>query len=113
MSIWVYITKDEFVLEVNTHQEGEHFVLGGTSMAEVYVSITMYQRMQEIGINIFNLHNEKAKDTIVKLTEASIAIGDHPHEDDFWDPQPKNANHILRIFLKWAEDNPGAVWKIV
>ena len=100
------------VCQVERHSECGNYVVGGTT--DTYLNITwnyreyFYEHIdKEQGIRW--LYNKKAKDCVPKLEEVVKKLGTKT-DNSYWAPTAGNAGYALSILLKWAKENPEAVF---
>lgn len=107
MSYWVYLTDDAGqTVQVESHQEGGTYCVGGTSEAEINVTWNYAKHF-----NFRGLDGRGAKDTVAELEEA-IGRLKADRSADYWDPTEGNVRHTLCVLLGWAKANPGAAWVV-
>ena len=115
MGYWIYLFDDDGKpVQIERHQEGGTFVVGGTNDASMSLTFNYcgfyYEHLDpEIGIKW--IHGQKAKDTIQRLQKAVDRLGDNP-SDNYWDSTQGNAGHALAVLLSWATQHPEATWEV-
>jgi len=113
MSWWVSLEENGEPVEVECHQEGGTYCLGGSTTAELNITYNygwFYKRfLHEDGL--WWLDGKKAADCISKLEAAIQELGTQRHQD-YWAPTPGNAGYALSILLKWAKQYPDAVFRV-
>ena len=100
------------ICQVEKHSEGGTYIAGGTTDAYLYITWNygeyFYEHVdKQQGIRW--LYNKKAKDCIKRLEEAVKKLGTE-RNNDYWAPTAGNAGYALSILLKWAKENPEAVF---
>lgn len=107
------INPDGSMVFVKPHQEGGTYVLGGSPEAELNVTYNYgalyHEHLDSKGLDWLN--GKTAKDTIARLQLAVKILGTE-RDPDYWKATAGNAGHALSILLKWAQDNPEAIWRV-
>ena len=115
MSYWVYLRNEKGNLcQIDKHQNGGTFVLGGTTDAELNVTYNyggLYRDYLDKNRGLKWLHNKKAEDTIKRLEFAIIKLGTI-RNSDYWNPTKGNAGYALSILASWAKMNPKGIWEV-
>lgn len=112
VSYWVYLMKDGSVAEVERHEEGGTYQLGGTDDAALNITYNYSDVYQLFDFSIRDLHEKKAEEVIPKLEELVEKLGTRQYSDDYWAPTPGNAGYALSILLKWAKQHPDGVFEV-
>lgn len=100
-------------VQVERHQEGGTYVLGGTTAAKLNITYNyswFFYRFLDEEDGIRWLYGKQAKDTVERLESAIKELGAVKYSD-YWAPTPGNAGYALSILLKWAKQHPDAVWE--
>lgn len=107
MSYWIYL-KDENgdTCEVDNHEEGGIYALGGTTKAELNVTYNYADKFK-----FRELHHKKASDSITQLVAAVLSYGTE-RDPDYWKSTPGNVGHVCWILMKWAMAHPDAIWYV-
>jgi len=102
-------------VEVENHEEGGTYVLGGVSEATLNITYNYgavfslvdadYGGLEE------RLHGVHAKDSVPWLESMVERLGTQRYRD-YWAPTPGNAGYALSILLSWAKANPDALWEV-
>lgn len=118
MSWDVSLERNGVPVEVDRHEEGGTYVMGGTTRADLNVTYNYGQCFRLLGTPWTpdgglqeNLHGLTAAKTINRLEYAVATLGTKTFKD-YWAPTPGNAGHALSILLKWAKQYPDAVWRV-
>ena len=111
MSYDVYLKKDGKSVEVERHEEGGTYAIGGITKAELNITYNYSRIYSLVGFFLRELDGKFAKDVISELEILVRLLGTNLHED-YWAPTPGNAGHALSILLKWAKANPDAVFEV-
>jgi hypothetical protein len=106
MSYWVYLEKEGKTVEVENHSEGGTYAVGGINEAELNVTYNYSKHY-----SVKNLDGRVAKDTVEEI-EAKINEFGVGRDPDYWNPTKGNVGYMLSILLKWAKQNPDAIWRI-
>ncbi len=114
MSYWVYLQKDGTNVEIEKHEEGGTFELGGTTEAVLnvtwnYAEFYCQELDEDQGLRWLN--GKTAAETMDRLAHATAELGDC-RDPDYWAATPGNAGHALAILWSWARQHPGAVWVV-
>lgn len=121
MSWNVSLRYGDTIAQVENHEEGGTYALGGTTDADLNVTWN-YQDVYKL-VDFYpptSLHGKKAIETIGELAQAIERLGVKQYarqislrgdwEYDYYAPTPGNAGHALNILLGWARQHPDAVW---
>ena len=115
MSFWVSLTNEAGVpLEVESHQEGGTYVVGGSPEADLNVTYNYsphYYRHIDKDEGLRWLDKQKASDTIAQLEQAVNALKDDV-SNDYWEATEGNARKALVILLGWAKQHPDGIWNV-
>ncbi len=124
MSWWVRLEKDGQNVEVDTHDEGGTYVVGGCDEAELNITYNYRGHFRDVGIclhegdggenaddGLFYLHGKLARDAIPHLEHAVKQLGTE-RDAAYWASTPGNAGHALSILLGWARQYPDAVFRV-
>lgn len=98
-------------VRVSRHEEGGTYALGGTEDAALNITYNYSPIYYEHGFSIRELDGKAARDTIETLVHVVDELGTW-RDDDYWAPTKGNAGYAANILLKWAKDNPDAVWSV-
>ena len=101
-------------VEVDRFEEGGTRVMGGSYEASLNVTYNysaLFREHLDTGSSLRWLDGKKASETIERLAAAVEALGTE-QDDNYWKATPGNAGHALNILLRWAKDNPDAVWAV-
>ncbi len=112
MSYDINLCYPDALAQVDNHEDGGTYALGGTTDAWLNVTYNYasfyYEHLdKELGIRW--LYGKKAKDTLDRLQNAVEALGTDRHPD-YWKSTPGNAGYALAILLSWAHQHPEAEW---
>jgi len=98
--------------EVDIHEEGGTYAIGGIPDAELNVTYNYskfyYEHLDEKD-GLRWLYGKKGSETIERLKKAVKVLGVR-RSDDYWKATRGNAGYALSILLKWAKQHPEAVW---
>lgn len=127
-------------VEVENHEEGSTYAIGGKNVADLDITYNyawFYYHFLDKEKGLRWLYGKKAKDCIERLEAALVELGvdKHTHDDDapkrnpddpnlvrykgvacgrqpgsYWCPTPGNAGAALLILLNWAKQYPDAVF---
>jgi hypothetical protein len=114
MSYDVSLEKRCRPVEVDKFCEGGTYAVGGIDTAELNITYNYgkwYWKCFDTKKGLMFLNNKKAKDCIRKLEKAVKFLGTKRHSD-YWKPTKGNCGYALNILLKWAKDNPDAIFKV-
>ena len=123
MSYWVYLKdKDGNMLQVPSHSEGGTRVMGGTTEAELNVTVNYYAQFVKVNLDFRErdsvgrngktaIHGKRAGDLIPQLKDAVKTLGT-VRDDNYWSSTPGNAGFALSILLRWAELHPDGVFEV-
>ena len=109
-SVWLKDDKNGIV-EVEDHQEGAIFALGGSNLAEMNITYNYSKVYCLFDWKPRELDGKRARDTIPKLQEMVDKLGTRQYKD-YWAPTPGNAGHAVNVLLQWAKQYPDATWKV-
>lgn len=107
MSYWVYLNDDRGTVEVEPHEEGGTYVLGGTPRAELNVT---YNYSRHFSVKK-ELDGKTAGETIPILVDAVRRLGVE-RDPNYWNPTEGNVGYMASILLCWALQHPDAVWSV-
>lgn len=111
------INADGEIVEVENHEEGGTYALGGTNWASLNVAWNYGKQYWRkpidggLGEGLKTLHKQRAGD-VIDLLENSVKILGTKTSDDYWEDTDGNAGHALNILLKWAEQHPDAIFSV-
>lgn len=112
MSYWVYLRNDAgHSVEVEPHQEGGTYQMGGCSEAELNVTYNYSREYSKHGFSLRDLEAKSADETIPEL-ERLVGLLGAERDADYWKPTPGNAGFALSILLDWARQHPKAAWHV-
>lgn len=112
MSWDVYLEKDGKPVEVDRHEEGGTYAVGGTTVAELNLTYNYSPNFHAaLGFPFRMLDGTLAENTIPNLEAAVQKLGTE-RADDYWKATDGNAGFALNILLGWAKANPNARWRI-
>lgn len=119
MSWWATLEKDGKPVEVDRHEEGGTFALGGTPEAELNVTYNYGGHFREAwpeeidgsGALRRMLDGRTGEETAPLLAAAVERLGTKRHSD-YWEPTPGNAGRALDTLWRWAEEHPDATWRV-
>jgi hypothetical protein len=112
MSYDLGLYKDGQAVEVQKHEEGGTYVVGGTSRAAINITYNygwFFYRCLDKEKGLRWLYGKAAQETIERLESAIEELGTRQYKD-YWAPTPGNAGHALNVLLEWAKQHPDAVW---
>ena len=128
MSWWVYLVTDrekwdadgedyeDAVAEVESHQEGGTYAMGGIGKAELSVTYNYggsfrdhVEGLKESGLS--GLDGQRAGDWIEPMKAAIQALGTE-RDEEYWADTEGNAGHALSILLGWAKQYPDAMFAV-
>lgn len=113
MSYDLGLYHDSKPVQVERHQEGGTYALGGITEAELNITYNyswFFYRFFDKEKGIRWLYGKQAKDTVERLEFAVKELGAIKYSD-YWAPTPGNAGHALLILLGWANQHPKAIWQ--
>lgn len=96
---------------VERFTEGGTYPIGGCGDANLNITYNYNEIYRLFDFNIKDLDGKRAGDMINTLQAIVDKCGTHKFRD-YWAPTPGNAGFALSILLKWAKDNPDAVFSI-
>ena len=99
---------------VEHFQEGGTQIVGGTDRAELNITYNyswFYRRYLCSIDGICCLDSRLAKDCVDGFESAIAELGTNQFEN-YWAPTPGNAGFALSILLKWAKNNPEAMFVV-
>ena len=114
MSYDVDLEDDDGICEIEPHEEGGTYVLGGTTDASLNITYNYSKYFYEFldtEKGLRGLDGKKAQDVISKLENAVKGLGTEK-DADYWKATPGNAGHSLSILLQWAKQHPNATFKV-
>ncbi len=117
MSYWVYLQHEHETVEVEAHEEGGTYALGGINRAELNITYNYGKQFYEAGFygEADNLREALdkviARDAIPRLEAAVEKLGVET-DNDYWRATAGNAGHALSILLGWAKQHPDAVFRV-
>ena len=112
MSYDINLNQDGHTVEVERHEDGGTFQLGGSTEARLNVTTNYAAVAQLVGFDFRDsLHSKRAGDTIESLRDVVAKLGTKRWHD-YWAPTPGNAEHAASILLKWAQQHPDAVREV-
>jgi len=86
--------------------------MGGTTDADLNVTYNYGEVTRLVDFDFRDSLDEKcARDTIELLRVVVDRLGTRRFKD-YWAPTPGNAGHAASILLRWAEQQPDAVWRV-
>ena len=97
---------------VSSHQEGGTFVLGEDDHAHLNITYNysnFFYKELDKKKGLRWLYGKKGKNCIKRLEKAIKNLGTVRYPN-YWKSTPGNAGYALSILLKWAKDNPEAVF---
>lgn len=106
------VDSDGTPVQVDLHEEGATYPMGGTTSAMMDITYNyskFYRDMIDGELGIRWLYDKHGYDCIDVLEYAVSILGVY-RDDDYWEPTSGNAGWALSILLKWAEQNPDAVF---
>ncbi len=106
MSWDVYLEDNAGSVDVEQHEEGGTYAVGGIKQAELNVTYNYGKHF-----SFDTLNGIKAKDTVQQLQKAIYDLGT-VKSPDYWQPTEGNVGYTCEILLRWAEANPEAVWRV-
>jgi len=100
------------IAQVENHEDGGTYVLGGTTEASLNITYNygrfFYMHLdEEKGLRW--LYGKKASETIDRLQKAVEDLGT-TRDSDYWKATPGNAGYALSRLLAWAHQHPDATW---
>lgn len=107
------VGEDGNVVSVETHYGGGYILVGGNDFADISITYNyskyFYDTIDEHS-GIRWLYGRTGEQCVPVLRGAINYLGDK-QSVDYWKPTAGNAGYVLLILLKWAEDNPTAVFE--
>lgn len=94
-------------IQVDIHEEGGTYALGGTDQASLNVT---YNYGKHFDFN--KLDGRTAEDCIPEMEEAVKELGTE-RDSDYWKATPGNAGYAVSILLGWARQHPKAVFSVM
>jgi hypothetical protein len=111
MSYWIYLEQDGKTVQVDGHEEGGTYALGGTTDAELNVTYNYSRVYHPHDFSLKDLSDKTGGETSARLAELVSELGTDQSED-YWEPSDGNAGHALNVLLSWAKQHPRAVWRV-
>jgi hypothetical protein len=106
MSYWAYLVDNHGdAVEVEPHQEGGTYVLGGMSTAELNVTYN-YSKLFRVA-DLDGMTGAEAFPILAERVEFGTA-----QDDDYWKPTPGNVGYMCRILARWAKQHPTARFQV-
>ncbi len=101
------------IMQVDRHEEGGTYLMGGTTDASLSITYNYcryyYRHLHNRGL----MHiNRKRARTVVPLLERAVNELGTDRDDDYWKATPGNAGYALSILLGWARQFPDATFKV-
>lgn len=94
------------IVEVESHEEGGTYALGGINEADLNVTYNYAKHF-----NFRGLHEKRAGDMIPEMEKTVAELG-ITQDKDYWNPTKGNVGHAVNILLKWAKQNPDAIFEV-
>lgn len=113
MSYDIYLMKGDEVAQIERHEEGGTYLIGGNTDAHLNVTYNYagyYYEHLDADKGIRWLYGKQAKDTVERLEKAIETLG-IKRIGDYWEPSSGNAGYALSILLKWAKLHPDAIFE--
>lgn len=92
---------------VDKFTDGGTYAIGGSDIADLNVTYNYYTHF-----HFKELDGKKAVDVISVMQKAVDRLGTERSED-YWEDSKGNAGHAVNILLKWAKDNPNAIFEVI
>jgi len=102
MSWDLYVRDDEGVVQVDKHEEGGTFVLGGSKDAELNITYNYSN------IFAFRTLNGKTCEDCIEWLESLIKILGTDRDEDYWESTEGNVGYCLSVILSWCQQHPKA-----
>jgi hypothetical protein len=112
MSYDLSLVKDGKPVEVEAHEEGGTYVLGGRSEASLNVTYNYSKQFDALDVEkgLRWLYGKTGRETLDRLAHAIAALGTE-RDNDYWKGTAGNAGHALAVLYRWAKQHPDAVWE--
>lgn len=103
MSWDLYIRDNDGVVQVDKHEEGGTFVLGGSKDAELNITYN-YSKI----FAFKKILNGKTCEDCIEWLESLIKTLGTERDEDGWEPTEGNVGYCLSIILSWCKQHPKA-----
>jgi hypothetical protein len=114
MSYDVKLEDASGIVQVEPHEEGGTYALGGSSRAVLNVTYNYSAHFHAAfdGMSLRDaIHGKRASDVLSLLERGVHSLGTE-RDDDYWSATEGNAGHVLNLLLGWARQHPDATFNV-